>query len=131
MLVDSILFFLGRDDTTGTFNDSEKDGLRRMYGSKFPIIQAVSRQYVRRMVFYDPNLFVKGIDKVSFEDFLLSDDLTYEDVFLLFKKLHPDGLLGSGLIPVKDAVLETLFMVKSGFLDNAAKAGNPSECHSE
>jgi hypothetical protein len=99
-----------------------------MYGSKFPIIQAVSRQYVRRIVFCDPNLFVKGIDKVSFEDFLLSDDLTFEDVFLLFKKLHPDGLLGSGLIPAKDAVLETLFMAK---LDKAAKAGNPSAFHSE
>lgn len=102
-----------------------------MYGSKFPIIQAVSRQYVRRMVFYDPNLFVKGIDKVSFEDFLLSDDLTFEDVFLLFKKLHPDGLLGSGFIPVEDAVPETIFMAKSGFLDNAVTAGDPSAFRSE
>lgn len=85
---------------------------------------------MRRIVFYDPALFLKAIDKVSFEDFLLSDDFSLEDGFKIYTmmlRFH----LGFGLMWMKDVVIEALSMAKSGLSDNATNVGNLSMYHSK
>jgi len=85
--------------------------------------------HICRIVFYDTTLFLTAIDKVSFEDFLLSDDFSLEDGFKIHMMTLPEFPLALGFMWMKDAVIETLFMVKSELLDNAANVGNLSMCH--
>ena len=125
--VDSILFLLGCDGVVNE-DDPEKDELRRHYGPELPMVQAINRQFIRRIVFYDPALFLKAIDKVSFEDFLLGADFSLEDGFKIYK-MTLQFSLGFGLMWMKDAVIEALSMAKSGLLDNAANVGNLSTYH--
>jgi len=72
-----------------------------------------------------------AIDKVPFEDFLLSDDFSLEDGFKIHTMTLPEFPLALGFMWMKDAVIEALSMVKSGpgLLDNAGNVGNLSMCH--
>ncbi|KAJ3527550.1 hypothetical protein NMY22_g9739 [Coprinellus aureogranulatus] len=67
-------------------------------------------QYARRVVFYDPILFAKSLDKVSFRDLVLSDDFDMEDTVRFM------GLFGQcdgyPLPWLKDSIFEALKMIK-------------------
>ncbi|KAJ3542751.1 hypothetical protein NMY22_g3395 [Coprinellus aureogranulatus] len=67
-------------------------------------------QYARRIVFYDPILFAKSLDKVSFRDLVLSDDFDMEDTVRFM------GLFGQcdgyPLPWLKDSIFEALKMIK-------------------
>ncbi|OAX38293.1 hypothetical protein K503DRAFT_770624 [Rhizopogon vinicolor AM-OR11-026] len=83
------------------------------------IFQDVLQQYARRIIFHEPDLFFKSLDKVSFKDLLLADDFSNEDVAkfsLLFQ-----ARLGFGLVWFKDAVIDALVMSKKGTAANIGK----------
>ncbi|RDB30516.1 hypothetical protein Hypma_007277 [Hypsizygus marmoreus] len=81
----------------------------------------VLQQYARRIIFHEPVLFMKSLNKESFKDLLLDDDFSLEDLSrfaLLFNKE-----LGLGLLWLKDAVMEALIM--SGRAGTSANVGDP------
>jgi len=70
------------------------------------------QQYVRRVIFYEADLFFKSIDKVSLKNFFLDDEFSHEDLTkpkfaLYFMDL---GQLGFRLMWFEDAALEALGM---------------------
>jgi hypothetical protein len=84
-----------------------------------PIFRDIFQQFGRRIIFHEPDLFFKSLDKVSFKDFLLADDFSNEDVAkfaLLFQ-----ARLGFGLVWFKDAVIDALVMSKKGTAANIGK----------
>ncbi|KAG2143585.1 hypothetical protein DEU56DRAFT_242494 [Suillus clintonianus] len=88
------------------------------------IVQNILQQFARRVIFNEPNLFFKSLDKVSFKDLFLDDDFSMEDAakfVMLFERR-----LGIGLMWFKDAVLEALVMSKGG---TAANVGDLSRRH--
>ena len=67
-------------------------------------------QYARRIIFYEPTLFIRSMDKVSFRDFFLSDDLDIEDCSSFMELfLRPDEL---PLPWFKDSIYEGLHMMQ-------------------
>lgn len=85
------------------------------------IFQTILQQYARRIIFHEPNLFFKSLDKVSFKDLILSDDFSNEDAVrfaLMFEKK-----LGFGLVWLKDAVLDAFVISKGGIAANIGKLG--------
>jgi hypothetical protein len=89
------------------------------------IMHNITLQYARRILFYDPVLSLKALNKVSFKDLILDDDFSIEDLknfFELWTKRTAIGLLWW-----KDSTLEALAMLSSdGKLNNAANVGDPS-----
>lgn len=77
-------------------------------------------QYVRRIVFHDPVLYMKALGKVSIQDLLLSEDFILEDIVNFFPLLHRP--LEFGIRWYKDAVVEALAIRDSG---TAANVGAP------
>ena len=72
------------------------------------IVQNSMRQYALRIIFYQPILFMKSLDKVSLKDLVLSDDFTIEDAVLFYQLFF--RILDFGLLWFKDSVLEALAM---------------------
>lgn len=100
--------------------DSEKqDNLERVK-EKAKIFQMINLQYIRRIVFHDPVLFMKAQGKVSFEDLLLSEDFSLEDIVNFFPLLNSP--LAFGMRWYKDAVVEALAIRDAG---TAANVGAP------
>ncbi|THU79467.1 hypothetical protein K435DRAFT_845454 [Dendrothele bispora CBS 962.96] len=69
------------------------------------------RQFARRIIFYDPILFSKATDKVSFEDLFSHPDFTLDDVFR-FEHLYSKRL-GFGLLWFRDSLMEACAMAPS------------------
>jgi hypothetical protein len=69
------------------------------------------RQYSRRIVFYDPTLFVKSLGKVTFEDLIMDDDFEVEDIIRFVILLRKRLLIG--LRWWKDSLIEAIAMVDS------------------
>lgn len=84
------------------------------------MLQRITLQYVRRIIFHDPVLFMKALDKVSFEDLLLSEDFSLEDIINFFPLIKRP--LEFGIRWYKDAVVEALAIRNSG---TAANVGAP------
>jgi hypothetical protein len=77
-------------------------------------------QYIRRIVFHDPVLFMKALGKVSFEDLLLSEDFSLEDIINFLPLLTKP--LEFGIRWYKDAIVEALAIRDAG---TAANVGAP------
>lgn len=86
------------------------------------MLQMVILQYVRRIIFYDPVLFMKALGKVSFEDLLLSEDFSFEDILNFFPLIKRP--LEFGIRWYKDAVVEALAIRDLG---TAANVGAPGK----
>jgi hypothetical protein len=99
--------------------DSEKRGIRGTMEKKSKMLQIINFQYLRRIVFHDPVLFMKAMGKVSFEDLLLSEDFFLEDITYFLPLFNP---LKFGIRWYKDAVVEALAIRDSG---TAANVGDP------
>ncbi|THU90942.1 hypothetical protein K435DRAFT_727758 [Dendrothele bispora CBS 962.96] len=89
------------------------------------ISRILVHQFARRIIFYDPILCSKAIDKVSFEDLFSHPDFTLDDLFR-FMYLY-ENRLGLGLLWFKDSTMEACAMAPS--LDgkdekNAANVGD-------
>ncbi|KAJ6582736.1 hypothetical protein B0H10DRAFT_2098574 [Mycena sp. CBHHK59/15] len=65
-------------------------------------------QYFRRIVFHDPNLFAKSLNKVSFKDLVMDEDFGMEDVKRVLRMLA--GRLAFGLTWWKDSLTEALYI---------------------
>jgi hypothetical protein len=89
------------------------------------IMHNIMLQYARRILFHDPVLSLKALNKVSFKDLILDDDFSVEDLenfFELWTKRTAIGLLWW-----KDSTLEAFAMLSSdGKPNNAANVGDPS-----
>lgn len=84
------------------------------------MLQMITFQYVRRIIFHDPVLFMKALGKVSFEDLLLSEDFSLEDILNFFPLLSSP--LKFGMRWYKDAIVEALAIRDAG---TAANVGAP------
>jgi hypothetical protein len=90
------------------------------------IMHNIALQYARRILFNDPALSLKAVDKVSFKDLILDDDFSFEDL-IKFDHIW-EMRMGFGLVWWKDSTLEALAMLPSnGERSNAANVGDPSE----
>ncbi|KIJ61755.1 hypothetical protein HYDPIDRAFT_137335 [Hydnomerulius pinastri MD-312] len=83
----------------------------------------VMKQYARQVIFREPSLFMKSLDKASFRDFILSTDFEFEDLAKFYIMMA--HLLNFGLPWYKDAVLETLAMLPHGRAGITANVGDP------
>ena len=83
------------------------------------MLQIITFQYARRIVFHDPVLFMKAMGKVSFEDLLLSEDFSLEDITCFSPLFKP---MEFGIRWYKDAVVEALAIRDAG---TAANVGDP------
>lgn len=92
------------------------------------LIYHIMRQYALRIIFYEPTLFMKSLEKVSLKDLILSEDFTIEDA-RLFGELFIRQRLALGLLWLKDSVLEALSIVtqsnSSGIAANFGDLGEP------
>ncbi|KAL0954387.1 hypothetical protein HGRIS_003371 [Hohenbuehelia grisea] len=63
-------------------------------------------QYARRIVFYDPGLFIKAIGKISLKDMVMDPEFTMEDAsnFAILCLRYK----GIGLLWFKDAIIEAI-----------------------
>ena len=89
------------------------------------IIYHSAQQYARRIVFHEPVLSLKALDKVSFKDLLLDEDFSHEDAArfaLVFVKR-----LEIGMLWWKDSVLEAIEMESRA--GTVANMGNPCLSH--
>lgn len=89
------------------------------------IRHSITLQYARRILFYEPVLWLKALNKVSFKDLIFDDDFSIEDAerfsTLLGKRMEFE------LIWWKDATLEALDMAAKsvgGKPGNAANTGD-------
>jgi hypothetical protein len=92
--------------------DSEKRDNLETVKDKAKMFQIIILQYVRRIIFHDPVLFMKAQGKVSFEDLLLSEDFSFEDMMNFFPLLSTP--LEFGIRWYKDAVVEALAIRDAG-----------------
>ncbi|KAF8801176.1 hypothetical protein BYT27DRAFT_6800921 [Phlegmacium glaucopus] len=81
----------------------------------------ITLQYIRRIIFYDHILFMKALDKVSFEDLLLSENFSIEDIMNFLPLLGKP--LEFGLRWYKDAVVEALAIRDAGTAANVGASG--------
>ncbi|KAF8056631.1 hypothetical protein FPV67DRAFT_1729807 [Lyophyllum atratum] len=93
----------------------------REYGG---MVQLVLCQYARRIIWHEPTLCYKALDKVSFRDFILSDEITVEDMAKFFEVFAVQRLR-LGLLWLKDAAIEALAMSRPGVAGTAANVGDP------
>ncbi|KAF9235400.1 hypothetical protein BU15DRAFT_32467, partial [Melanogaster broomeanus] len=92
----------------------KQDSTRAMLEKMFFCFQ----QYARRIIFHQPALFMKSLEKVSFKDLILGDDFSIEDMFRFLELfMRP---LGFPLPWFKDAVLDALAIYRH---DTAANVG--------
>jgi hypothetical protein len=80
-------------------------------------------QYARRILFHDPVLSLKALDKVPFKDFILDDNFSLEDLakfFVIWTKR-----LEIGLLWWKDSTLEALAMLFSRKAQQCGKCRRP------
>ncbi|KAK0480209.1 hypothetical protein IW261DRAFT_1336046 [Armillaria novae-zelandiae] len=87
--------------TTGDVLKETAGALRSLEISKYAM-----QQYARRILFYEPTLYLKTLDKVSFKDLFLDDDFDIVDLIrfmIVFRKR-----LEFGLLWWKDSVIEAL-----------------------
>ena len=91
------------------------------------IMHNTALQYARRILFNDPVLFLKAVDKVSFKDLILDEDFSLEDL-VKFDHIW-EKRMGFGIVWWKDSILEALAMLPSNgeHSSNAANVGDPSE----
>ncbi|KAF7342643.1 hypothetical protein MSAN_02021100 [Mycena sanguinolenta] len=75
------------------------------------INNAAYAQYGRRIIFHDPNLFAKSLNKVSFKDLVMDDDFGIEDVKRILQMLG--SRLTFGLTWWKDSLTEALYIKDS------------------
>lgn len=79
------------------------------------------QQFARRIIFHEPTLFMKSLDRVSLKVLILSDDFSMED-FARFLDLF-FGAMGFSLKWLKDAVLDALAISHHGTAANGGSAG--------
>ncbi|KAG8216307.1 hypothetical protein J3R82DRAFT_6373 [Butyriboletus roseoflavus] len=84
----------------------------------------IYQQFARRIIFHEPSLFMKSLEKVSFKDLILSDDFSMEDI-ARFLHLFMDPL-AFPLKWFKDAVLDALAMSRHGTAANVGSVENRS-----
>ena len=84
---------------------------------------SIYQQFARRIIFHQPSLFMKSLERVSFKDLILSDDFSMEDL-ARFLKLFLDPL-GFPLKWFRDAVLDALAISRHG---TAANVGTVGKC---
>lgn len=85
-------------------------------------------QYARRAILHEPVLSLKAMDKVSFKDFILSEDFSMEDAARFAIMISTHVRMGLGLLWYKDAIVEALAMSsRPGVPGTSANIGNPSE----
>ncbi|KAJ7146613.1 hypothetical protein C8R44DRAFT_973341 [Mycena epipterygia] len=77
-------------------------------------------QYTRRIVFHDPHLFAKSMDKVSFKDFVMDDDFGIDDMLRFFHMYQ--RRLTMGLRWWKDSLTEAIAIKDSS--EASANMGN-------
>lgn len=86
----------------------------------------IYQQFTRRIIFHQPTLFMKSVEKVSFKDLILSDDFSMEDLFrFLDLFLRP---LEFPLRWFKDAVLDALAISRHGTAANVGGVGKYKDC---
>ncbi|KAK0194072.1 hypothetical protein F5146DRAFT_418329 [Armillaria mellea] len=87
--------------TTGNVLKESADEVRSL-----EVFKHAMQQYARRILFYEPTLYLKTLDKVSFKDLFLDDDFDFVDlirfVIVWSKRLE------FGLLWWKDSVIEAL-----------------------
>ena len=82
---------------------------------------SVCQQFARRIIFHEPTLFMKSLEKVSFKDLILSDDFSVDDLARFVDLfLWP---LGFPLKWFKDAVLDVLAISHHGTAADVGGAG--------
>ena len=86
------------------------------------IVFLIHQQYALRVVFYEPTLFMKSLEKVSLKDLILNDDFTIEDAVRFYDLWR--GMMGFGLKWCKDAVVDALAIFHRG---TAANVGSVSK----
>jgi hypothetical protein len=91
---------------------------------------ATMLQYARRVIFHDPVLSLKALNKVSLKDLLLDPEFSWEDVVRFITVW--EKRLEIGLLWWKDATLEALAMYPKSSTghpaaDGAANFGDPSK----
>jgi hypothetical protein len=87
------------------------------------IIHGAYAQYFRRIIFHDPNLFAKSLNKVSFKDLVMDDDFGIEDVKRILRML--ESRLWFGLTWWKDSLTEALYIKDSA--EASANMGSVGE----
>ncbi|KAJ7575597.1 hypothetical protein C8J56DRAFT_974927 [Mycena floridula] len=94
---------------------ASKDQQDRLRRSKSIWAKAI-QQYMRRIIFQDSHLFSKSLDKVSFKDFIMDDDLSAKDAarmtFLFGQRM------AFGLRWWKDSLIEAIAMEDKRTDDN-------------
>ncbi|KAK0469490.1 uncharacterized protein EV420DRAFT_1258562 [Desarmillaria tabescens] len=102
--------------TTGEVLKETAHELRSM-----EIFKYATQQYARRILFHEPTLYLKTLDKVSFKDLFMDDDFDLDDLIrfmIVFSKR-----LEFGLLWWKDSVIEALALaVRPG--SNTANLGD-------
>ncbi len=86
------------------------------------IVFLIHQQYALRIVFYEPTLFMKSLEKVSLKDLILSDDFTIEDAVRFYDLWQ--RMTGFTLKWYKDAVVDALAIFHHG---TAANVGSVSK----
>jgi hypothetical protein len=76
----------------------------------------IHQQFALRIIFYEPTLFMKSLEKVSLKDLILSDDFTLEDAVRFFDLWKE--MMGFTLKWCKDAVIDALAIVRHGTAAN-------------
>ena len=76
----------------------------------------IHQQFALRIIFYEPTLFMKSLEKVSLKDLILSDDFTLEDAVRFFDLWKQ--MMGFALKWCKDAVIDALAIVHHGTAAN-------------
>ncbi|KAJ6514450.1 hypothetical protein C8R47DRAFT_1173146 [Mycena vitilis] len=90
------------------------------------ILDNAFAQYFRRIVFHDPHLYAKALDKVSVKDFVLDDEFGYDNFMRVARMIG--NRMAFGLHWWKDSLTEAIYIRDSaeasanmGSLDNRVK----------
>jgi len=81
----------------------------------------IKQQFARRVIFHEPTLFMRSLDKVSLEDLISSDDFSMEDLAKFLDLFF--GAMGYPLKWLKYAVLDVLAISHHGTAVNVCSAG--------
>ncbi|KAK0205056.1 hypothetical protein DFS33DRAFT_727936 [Desarmillaria ectypa] len=92
-------------ETTGEVLKETADALRSM-----EVFKCAMQQYARRILFHEPTLHLKALDKVSFKDLFMDDDFDIDDLtkFMIVWSKR----LEFGLLWWKDSVIEALVLAR-------------------
>jgi len=95
----------------------ETENVKSILEKQFFIYQ----QFARRIIFHQPTLFMKSLERVSFKDLILSDDFSMVDLARFL-----DLFLRPMEFPLKwfkDAVLDALAISRHGTAANVGSVG--------